>query len=192
MAHPRIRDFVTFLTTLPASMMIIVCLVLPHQQTCNGKIETPFESGRWIAIVPIAIVGLLPLAWRVVPRLRRTLPELVLASTMIAMALVVVTIPVAIWLMWGYSKKTFRGELLVAMCSAALVMIWLVFYPLLTLFTTWLPAAEMTWGAAAVELAGLMVWTSAATARPVNADEVRSLHDEHARRRSTLDALMHV
>ena len=192
MAHPRIRDFVTFLTTLPASMMIIVCLVLPHQQTCNGKIETPFESGRWLAIVPIAIAGALPLAWRVVPRLRRTLPELVLAFTMIAMALVVVTIPVAIWLMWGYAKRSFRGELLVAMCSAALVMIWLVCYPFLTLFTTWLPAAEMTWGAAAVELVGLMVWASAAAVRPVNADEERSLHDERARRRSTFDALMHV
>lgn len=175
MAYPRIRDFVTFMSTLPAAMTILVCLVLPHQQSCQGRIETPFESGRWIAIVPIALLGLLPIAWRVVPALRRALPELVLAFTMIAMALLVVTIPVAIWLMWGYAKRQFRGELLTAMCSAAVVMMWLVVYPFLTLFTTWLPAAELTWGAAIVELAGLLVWTSAAAARPINADEVRSL-----------------
>ena len=175
MAYPRIRDFVTFLSTLPAAMTILICLVLPHQANCHGRIETPFESGNWIVIAPIALLGLLPIAWRVVPEVRRALPELVLAFTMIVMAFLVVTIPVAIWLMWGYAKKQFRGELLTAMCSAAVVMVWLVTYPFLMVFTTWLPAAELTWGAAVVELAGLLVWTSAAASRPINADEMRSL-----------------
>ena len=178
MAHPRIRDFVTYLTTLPAAMMIFVCLFLPHQRDCARHVEeTPFDSGRWFVIVPIVVLGLLPVAWRAVPKLRASLPELVLAFTMIAMALLVITIPVAIWLMWGYSKRQFRGELLVAMCSTSVVMMWLFFYPFITMFDTWLPAAEMTWGAAAVEMIGLMVWTSAATVRPrENVDEPRSLH----------------
>src|SRR5512139_3044118 len=82
MAQPRIRDFVTFLTTLPASTMIAVCLFLPHTQTCRGTVETPFESGTWIVIAPIVIVGLLPVAWRALPRIRRETPELVLTITM--------------------------------------------------------------------------------------------------------------
>ena len=178
MAHPSIRDFVSYLTTLPAAMMIFVCLFLPHQRDCSRHVsETPFDSGLWIVIVPIVLLGLLPVAWRAVPQIRSALPELVLAFTMIAMALLVVTIPVAIWLMWGYSKRQFRGELLVAMCSTSVVMMWLFFYPFITLFDRWLPAAEMTWGAAAVMMVGCMVWTSAAAVRPrENADERRSLH----------------
>jgi hypothetical protein len=189
MAHPRIRDFLSFMTTLPASMMVFVCLFLPHQKSCNYNIEqTPFESGRWIAIVPLVLLGLLPIAWRTMPSLRKGMPELVLASTMIAMALLVVTIPFAIWLMWGYSKKQFRGEVLTAMCSVSLVLMWIFVYPLLTLFDTWLPAAEMTWGAAFVLLAGLMVWTSAALARPKNADDATSLQ----RSSSVLGLQLHV
>ncbi len=171
MAHPRIRDFLSFLTSLPAAMTIFICLFLPHQRTCHQHIEqTPFESGRWIAIAPLVLLGLLPIAWRAVPAIRRGAPELLLASAMIVLALVVVTIPIAIWLMWGYSKKQFRGEVLAAMCAFTLVLMYLVLYPVLTLFDTWLPAAELSYGAALVLLVGMLVWTSAARARP-NTDE---------------------
>jgi hypothetical protein len=180
MAHPRIRDFLSFLTTLPAGMLIFVCLFLPHQRDCSRHVsETPFDNGLFAAILPLVLIGMLPVAWRVSAAVRRDVPELVLAATMLAMALLVITIPVAIYLMWGYSKRQFRGEVLTAMCSLALVTMWLFIYPLLTLFDTWLPAAEMTWGAAWVLLFGLIVWTSAAIARPKNADDARTLQREH-------------
>lgn len=181
MAQPRIRDFVTFLTTLPASTMIAVCLFLPHAKSCHGRLDTPWSSGTWLVIVPLVLVGALPVAWRAFPRIRRGAPEVVLAFTIIAMAMFVLLIPVAIWLMWGYAKRTFRGELLVAMCSTAVVMMWLCVFPLMMARSDWLPAAELTYGAGVVELGGLLVWTSAAVARPENADEPRSLHAALAR-----------
>jgi hypothetical protein len=180
MAQPRIRDFVSFMTTLPASMMILVCLFLPHAQNCQGRVETPWESGLWVAIVPIVVVGLLPVAWRAFSSIRHSTPELVLAFTMLAMAMFAITIPIAIALMWGYAKKTLRGELLVALCCTSLVLLWLFCFPLLMMFDSWRPAAKLTWGAGLVELFGLAVWTSAAASRARNADEERSLHVRRA------------
>ena len=176
------------MTTLPAAMMIFVCLFLPHQQSCSQHLdETPFESGRWVAIAPLVLIGLLPIAWRALPQIRKDAPQLALAAAMIALSFVVITIPIAIWLMWGYSKKQFRGEVLTAMCSVALVMMWIVIYPLLTLFDTWLPAAETTWGAAFVLLVGCVLWTSAALARPKSALEATPLQ-----RHTVLGLQLHV
>ncbi|MBA3498731.1 MAG: hypothetical protein M4D80_31035 [Myxococcota bacterium] len=168
------------MTTLPAAMLIFVCLFLPHQRNCSSHVEeTPFDTGLFVAIVPLVLIGLLPVAWRLSASVRCDIPELALAATMLAMALLVVTIPVAIYLMWGYSKRQFRGEVLTAMCSVSLVAMWLFVYPLLTLFDTWLPAAQTTWGAACVLLFGLLVWTSAAVARPKNVVEAPPLQREH-------------
>ncbi len=166
MAKPRIRDFLTFLTTLPASFVILVCLFLPHTSDCHHHARTPFETGTWLAILPIALFGLCPLVWRLSASARRMLPEIALMFTLIVMALFVVTIPVAIILMWGYSKRSYRGEALVAMCGAACAMMFLFVYPFLTLFEDWLPAAVVTWGAAGCVLVGLIVWMTAAIARP--------------------------
>jgi hypothetical protein len=183
MAQPRIRDFLSFLTSLPASMTIAVCLFLPHTQSCDThRAETPFESGTWIAILPIILVGLLPITWRITtPRQRHGVPELLLAFTLLMLSLVVVAIPLAIYLMWGYSKRSFRGELLSAMCGAALVIMWLVCFPLLLAFDTWLPAAQLTWGAGMLALVGMLLWISAAAARPVdNADAARDLQPKRS------------
>lgn len=183
MAQPRIRDFFTYLTSLPASVAIAVCLFLPHASNCSThRSETPFESGTWAAIVPLLLVTLLPLVWRITkPHQREGVPELVLASTLLLLSLVVIAIPLAIYLMWGYSKRTFRGELLTAMCSAALVILWLVLFPLLLAFDTWLPAAEVTWGAGVLALVGMLFWISAAAARPVdNAGTTRDLQPKRS------------
>lgn len=161
-------------------MTIAVCLFLPHARSCQGRVQTPLESGAWVVISPIVLIGLLPVLWCALPKIRQGTPEILLAFTMLAMAMFVLTIPIAIWLMWGYSKKSFRGEVLAAMCSAALLMMWLFFFPLTMLFDKWLPAAELTWGAGVVELFGVLVWTSAAASRPVNVDEERSLQVNHA------------
>lgn len=155
-------------------MLMGICLFLPHTKSCNRHVETAFDSGTWVAILPIVIVGALPVAWRVFPQIRKSTPELVLAFTMISMAFVVVLIPVGIWLMWGYSKRSFRGELIVAMCSTTLVAMWLFLFPLITLFDRWLPAADATFGAGIVMLVGMMLWTSAAITRR-NADELDDL-----------------
>ena len=161
-------------------MTIAVCLFLPHAKTCQGGVQTPLESGTWVVIAPIVLIGLLPVLWCALPKIRNGTPEILLALTMLAMGMFVLTIPIAIWLVWGYSKKSFRGEVLAAMCSAALLMMWLLLFPITMVFDKWLPAAELTWGAGCVELFGLLVWTSAAAARPMNVDEESSLHVNHA------------
>ena len=166
-----VRDLVACITTLPAAAVIGACLFLPHTRTCGARIDTPVESGSWIIIAPLVVLGCLPVLWRWVPRARHAMPELVLSFTTIVLGLFVVTIPAAIFLVWGYSKRSFRGELLVAMCSAACVMVWLVAYPITTMFAHWLPAATWTWWAATVELVGLIAWASAATARPADDDD---------------------
>jgi hypothetical protein len=172
MGQPRIRDFFVFLTTLPASMLMAVCLFLPHTKGCNHRIETSFESGTWVTIVPLVIFGALPVAWRAFPQIRKSTPELVLAFTMILMAFAVILIPVGIWLMWGYSKRTFRGELIVAMCCTTVVALWLFLFPVITLFDRWLPAADLTWGAGIAMLVGMFIWTSAAISRRNAEDEL--------------------
>ena len=166
MGTVRIRNVLALVTTLPASVVITACLFLPHTRSCNRQIETPFDAGTWLVIAPLVLLGLLPLAWQLSARVRRAAPDLVLSFTMIVLGLFVVTIPIAIYLMWGYAKRTFRGELLVALCSATCVMLWLFFYPLITMFDVWLPAAEWTWGAAVGELVGMIAWTAAAAQRP--------------------------
>ena len=173
MAASRIRDLFAYVTTLPAAAVIAACLFLPHTKTCGARIETPVEGDSWIMIVPLVVLGCLPLVWRWVPRARQAMPELVLSFTTIVLGLFVVTIPAAIFLVWGYSKRSFRGELLVAMCSAACVILWLVAYPVATMFSDWLPAAEWTWWAAIVELGGMLAWASAATTRPPLDDDPR-------------------
>jgi hypothetical protein len=184
MAQPRIRDFLTYLTSLPASMTIAVCLFLPHSESCSShRTETAFESGTWAAILPIILIALLPIVWRITkPEQRHGVPELLLAFTILMLSLIVVAIPLAIYLMWGYSKRTFRGELLTAMCSAALVLLWLFFYPLLLGLDTWLPAAKVTWGAGVGAFVGMVFWTSAAASRPVdgNADAARRLQPKRS------------
>jgi hypothetical protein len=172
MAQPRIRDFFSFLTSLPASMTILACLFLPHTRSCSThRTETAFESGTWIAILPIIILGVLPTVWRITkPHQRHGVPELLLAFTLLVLSLVVIAIPLAIYLMWGYSKRSFRGELLSAMCAATLVIMWLVFFPILLAFDTWLPAARVTWGAGVVTLVGMLFWISAAISRAVDND----------------------
>lgn len=167
MGQPHIRDFISFVTTLPASFVIFACLILPHTRSCKGVEQTPFDTGAWILIAPVAILSLLPVAWRCIPCIRRGTPELVLMFTMIALALLVITIPIAIYLMWSYAKRSLRGEALVATCGVAFVMVWLVFYPLLTAIALlhWLPAAQHTWNAALVAFVGLVAWASAAVER---------------------------
>ena len=165
MAAPRIRDLIAHVTTLPAAAVIAVCLFLPQTRTCSGRVETPFESGTWLAIAPLVLLGLAPLVWRLVPRARGGMPEVALSFTLLVLALFVFTLPLAIYLVWGYAKRTFRGELLVAMCGAACVAIWLLVFPFITVFADWLPAARWTSYAAALELVGMIAWTSAATTR---------------------------
>jgi hypothetical protein len=158
----RVRYLLCYLTTLPASLAIVVCMFLPHTRDCHARVKTPVESGLVAVIAPVVVLGLLPLAWRMLPRLRAAVPELVLAVTAVVMAIVVIGIPVMLLLIWRYSRGWLRGERLTAVCSACCVAMFLFWYPLLTMSTTWLAPAIVTWNAAIGELVGLVMWASAA------------------------------
>jgi hypothetical protein len=77
MAHPRIRDFVSYLTTLPAAMMIFICLFLPHQVDCSKPVEkTPLDTVHRVAIAPTVHLGLFPVASPALPLIRAAPPHL--------------------------------------------------------------------------------------------------------------------
>ncbi len=140
---------------------MVGCLFLPQLRDCHGHEETPLESGLAGLMIPIALLGLMPLLWRLAPPLRRVLPPLVLAVAVLALTWLVITIPLAVFLLWTYARGS-RGQELVAMCSALCVMLFIFLFPLFGVFCTWLPGAQLTWAAAWLEAFGLMAWAGAA------------------------------
>ncbi|MDQ3297320.1 MAG: hypothetical protein M3619_12100, partial [Myxococcota bacterium] len=156
----RFRDVLAWSTALPGSAMMVGCLFLPQLRDCHGREETPLESGLAALMIPIALFGLMPLLWRCAPSLRRVLPQLVLAFAVLALTWLVVTIPLAVLLLWTYARGS-RGQELVAMCSAPCVMLFIFLFPLLGMFCTWLPGAMLTWAGAWLELVGLVAWAGA-------------------------------
>jgi len=149
---------------------MIVCLFLPQARDCHGHEENAFQSGFAALIIPVAVIGLLPLLWRVSPYVRQFIPELSLLLAVISMVWLVVGIPVAVMLVVGYVRRWFRGETLTAVSSATCVASFIVLYPIAMMFGKMLPAGAVTWFAACAETLGLLLWSWSASTRP-NADE---------------------
>lgn len=162
MARPRRRDYFAWFTSLPASSLLVACLFLPQVNDCNGHDQTPFETNTWALILGLAVIGLLPLAWRWRP-VREPAVYLVGIGTACALLVSVFGIAMALVLAVAYSRC--REEELVALCCVSLVIVFIVLFPLVGLFATWCDGAYLTWGAAWLELAGMIAWTSAASAR---------------------------
>jgi len=69
MARPLKTDWFTWFTSLPASTLLIVCLFLPQFRDCNGHEKSAFDTSTAPMMIALAIIGVLPLAWRWFPRL---------------------------------------------------------------------------------------------------------------------------
>ncbi|MDQ3366687.1 MAG: hypothetical protein M3680_14780 [Myxococcota bacterium] len=163
------RDLVAWFLSIPSALTVIACLFLPVTHSCHGGELTAVDSGLAAIMVPVAALGLLPLAWRVLPAIRRGAPEIMMTVAALVLMQLVITIPIAVALVWSHARHRLRGEALTAVSSVLCVIAFLVVFPLITMFDTWLLGARLVWAAAGVEALGLAIWASAARARDAHA-----------------------
>jgi hypothetical protein len=64
MARPFARDLFAWFTTLPASMLLVICLFVPQFEDCKGREHLPMEVGTGPGMIAMAVLGVLPLVWR--------------------------------------------------------------------------------------------------------------------------------
>jgi hypothetical protein len=88
-----------------------------------------------------------------------------LVGLVTACVLVVSVIGIAMGLVLVVAYRRCREETLVALCCASLAIVFIVIFPLVGLFSTYLGGAVLTWCAAWLELFAMIVWISAAAAR---------------------------
>jgi hypothetical protein len=163
MARPLRRDWCSWACTLPSSTLMIVCLVLPQQRSCQGHVETPAHNGTGVALVALAIVGLAPLLWRL-PALRPALGAVI--GIVLVAALVGTIVGLAALLGFAFVARRIREEQLAALGAVTLAALFVAVFPLAFLFSTMLVGGALAWAAAMLEVVGFVLWFSAAGARP--------------------------
>lgn len=159
MARPHIRKLITWCCTVPASVVLVICLFLPQVQDCNGRTKTAFDTNTWPFMVVLAIIGVLPIAWQWRP-LRQPILLMIGVATASVLIMSVLGIPVLIALAL---TRSMTDEEAVALCSFTLVLAFVLMFPVAMMFGDWRRGAELTWAAAWLELFGTIWWASAAT-----------------------------
>jgi len=157
--HPR--DLFTWSCTLPASSVLFLCLFLPQVKDCHGHVKSPLDTNSWPFMIGVAVLGVLPIAWRS-PQLRR--PILALVGTLTAALLILSVVGIAALIVIAFVQRLSEEEL-AALCSFCLVLAFLILFPLVGLFATFCIGAELTWGAAWLQLIGMLGWAFAAAKR---------------------------
>lgn len=161
MARPHVRDLVTWSCTLPASVLLVVCLFLPQVEDCNRHVRSAFDTGAAPYMVALAIVGILPILWRV-----RSLRAPILAVTGVATAcmLIVSVVGIPILLVLARARRM-TDEEATALCCFTLVLAFVMIFPVVALLGDWKIGGELTWAAAWLELFGTIWWAAAASDR---------------------------
>jgi hypothetical protein len=140
MARPHVRDLVTWSCTLPASVLLVVCLFLPQVDDCNGHVRSAFDTGAAPYMVALALIGILPILWR-----SRALRAPIFAVTGVATACLLIAS--------------------VAGIPVLLVLAFVMVFPVVVLLGDWKIGGELTWAAAWLELFGTIWWAAAASDR---------------------------
>ena len=161
MVRPHVHRFVTWCCTLPASIVFVVCLFLPQVKDCNGHVKTPFDTNTYPMMIALAVIGVLPIAYR-----WRPLRQPILLVTGVATATVLITsvlgIPVLVVLALA---RSMTDEEAVALYCFTLVLAFVLVFPVAMMFGDWRRGAELTWAAAWLELFGTIWWAAAASDR---------------------------
>jgi hypothetical protein len=161
MARPQLRDLITWSCTVPASVVLVVCLFLPQVRDCSGDIKTPVDTNTAPLMLMVAAVGVVPILWRC-----RALQKPLLLVTGIATACVLIVsvfgIPVLIILALS---RTMTDEEAVAMCCFTLVLAFVMVFPIAMMFGDWRRGAELTWAASWFQLFGTIWWAGTAANR---------------------------
>jgi hypothetical protein len=161
MARPTIRKLITWCCTVPASIMLVVCLFLPQVKDCNGNVKTAFDTNTWPLMITLAIVGVLPIAWQWRP-LRQPILLVTGVATACVLIMSVLGIPVLIVLAL---TRSMTDEEAVALCCFTLVLAFVMVFPIAMMFGDWRRGAELTWAAGWLELFGTIWWAAAASDR---------------------------
>lgn len=163
MARPLYRDVFAWVFSVPTAAALLLCLGLPQVQDCRGHVQTASEAGTRPFILLLAHVALVPVAWHVLPFARRALTAFVVTLAGIAVLSNLLAIPIAIYCV---ARRPWRNaEHLTAFCCACCGLAFVVMFPLLTLFATWLPGAGWAWAGGWGVLVAGMLWSSAARER---------------------------
>ena len=162
MARPLRRDVLAWVASIPTSLTLLVCLGLPQVRDCHGHVKTAADNGTSPLLVVMALVAIAPLAWRT-PLLRRLVAIAVLFVAAIAVFSSLLVIPIGIYCL--VIRPWRSTEQLVAFACGCIALVFVVVFPLVGLFSTWLYGAALTWACAWVVMAAAFAWASAARAR---------------------------
>ena len=162
MARPLRRDVLAWVASIPTSFTLFVCLGLPQVRDCHGHVQTAADNGTRPLIIMMALVAVAPLAWRW-PVLRRLVATLALFVAAVAVFSSLLVIPIGIFCL--VTKPWRSTEQLVAFACGCIALVFLVVFPLVNVFSTFLYGAAVTWACAWVVMAAAFSWSSAARAR---------------------------
>ena len=162
MARPLRRDIFAWFTALPSAGTLLGCLSLPQVRDCNGHVKTAVDSGTSSLLVVMALLALAPLAWRW-PPLRRLVVLLAIIAGVIAVTSSLIILPVAIYCL--VARPWNSTEQFVAFVCGCVALVFVVVFPLISLFSHWLYGATITWATGGVVMVSMFVWASAARHR---------------------------
>ena len=162
MARPLRRDVLAWVASIPTSLLLLVCLGLPQVRDCHGHVKTAADNGTSPFLVIMALVAVAPLAWRS-PVLRRLVAVAMLFVAAIAVFSSLLVIPIGIYCL--VIRPWRSTEQLVAFACGCIALVFVVVFPLVGLFSTWLYGAALTWACAWVVMAAAFAWASAARVR---------------------------
>ncbi len=159
MVRPHLRKIVTWCSTVPASIVLVVCLFMPQVKDCHGHVKTPFDTNTAPAMIALAVVGLLPIAWR-----WRRLRQPIMLVTGIAAATVLITsvVGIPVLIVIALARRMTDQEA-VALCCFTLVLAFVIMFPIAMVFGEWRRGAELTWAAAWLQLFGTIWWAASAS-----------------------------
>ncbi|MBL0219342.1 MAG: protein kinase [Myxococcales bacterium] len=162
MARPLRRDGFAWICSLPSSIVLLACLALPQVRDCHGHVKTAADNGTSPLLVVMAMIALAPLAWRW-PVLRGAVSLLAIVAGMLAVMSSVLVLPVAIYCVIARPWRS--TEQFVAFVCGCIALVFVLVFPLIGLFSTWMYGATLTWGTGCVVLVASFAWASGARVR---------------------------
>ncbi len=162
MARPLRRDLFAWISSIPSCITLLVCLALPQVRDCHGRVQTAADSGTSPLLVVMALLALAPLAWRW-PPLRRLVMVMAIVAGTLAVASSLLVVPIGLYCIFARPWRS--TEQFVAFSCSCVAIVFVIVFPLIGLFATWLEGAKLAWATAWVVMIASFSWASAAKAR---------------------------
>jgi hypothetical protein len=159
MAESLRRDRFAWITSLPTSITLLVCLGLPQIKDCHGHVKTAAENGTSPLLIVMALVALAPIAWRW-SAMRPALMALAIVAGVLAVMSSVLALPIAIYC--AVTRPWKSTEQFVAVICGCIALVFVFVFPLVGLFSKLLYGATLTWVSAVVVMLASFAWASAA------------------------------